>query len=152
MRSPSRFQRGMTLLEVVLVLALIGILSAVGIPMYRGYVERANEARAIGDIGTISIELYRWELNTGAFPPDLATAGLDGLRDPWGNAYVYLNIALANIGDVRKDKNLHPLNTDFDLYSKGPDGDSKLPLTAGVSRDDIIRANNGGYVGRGEDY
>jgi general secretion pathway protein G len=149
-RSPA--ERGVTLLELALVLALIAIMSAIAVPMYRGYVERANEGRSIADIGAISIELYRWELNTGSFPPDLATAALDGFEDPWGRPYAYLNIALAGTNDVRKDKNLHPLNTDFDLYSLGPDGDSRLPLTAQVSRDDIIRANNGGYVGRAEDY
>ena len=53
---------------------------------------------------------------------------------------------------VRKDKNLHPLNTDFDLYSLGRDGDSKLPLTAATSRDDILRANNGAFIGRAENY
>ena len=70
-RLPS--QRGFTLL---------GMLSAIAIPAYRGYVEAANAGRAIGDIGTISIALYRWELNTGSFPPDLASAGLDNLLDP----------------------------------------------------------------------
>jgi hypothetical protein len=35
---------------------------------------------------------------------------------------------------------LHPINSDFDLYSKGKDGDSAAPLTASRSQDDIIRA------------
>jgi general secretion pathway protein G len=61
-------------------------------------------------------------------------------------------MALAGVNDVRKDKNLHPLNTDFDLYSLGPDGESRLPLTAGPSRDDILRANNGAFIGRAENY
>jgi general secretion pathway protein G len=53
---------------------------------------------------------------------------------------------------IRKDRSLHPLNTDFDLYSLGADGRSVAPLTAKQSHDDIIRANNGGYYGYGEDY
>ena len=56
------------------------------------------------------------------------------------------------MGQLRKDKNLVPINTDYDLYSKGPDGKSVTPLTANSSRDDIIRANNGAYVGEAEDY
>jgi general secretion pathway protein G len=144
--------RGFTLLELMLVIALIGLLSAFAIPAYRGYVDRANQSSAISDIGRISIELYRWELNNGSFPADFATAGLDGFRDPWDQPYAYLDIRTASKNDVRKDKNLHPLNTDFYLYSIGPDGDSKLPLTAQASRDDIIRANNGGFIGRAEDY
>ena len=54
--------------------------------------------------------------------------------------------------DVRKDKNLVPINTDFDLYSLGKDGLSAGPLTAKDSRDDIVRANNGAFIGRAEDY
>lgn len=58
----------------------------------------------------------------------------------------------ASVGKKRKDKSLHPLNTDYDLYSMGPDGRSVSPLTAKASRDDIIRANNGGFIGVAEDY
>lgn len=51
------------------------------------------------------------------------------------------------MGSVRKDRFLAPINTDFDLYSMGPDGDSKSQLNAKASRDDIIRAANGAYFG-----
>ena len=40
-----------------------------------------------------------------------------------------------------------PINTYFDLYSMGPDGQSVSPLTAKVSRDDIIYAHDGEYIG-----
>jgi general secretion pathway protein G len=53
---------------------------------------------------------------------------------------------------LRKDRFLVPLNTDFDLYSMGQDEDSKAPLTAEASHDDIIRANNGGFVGLAHKY
>ena len=74
--------------------------------------------------------------------------------DPWGRPYAYLNIAAAGggVGGFRKDKNLNPLNTDFDLYSSGKDGASSGPLSAQDSRDDIVRANNGSFIGKGEDY
>ena len=50
------------------------------------------------------------------------------------------------------DLSLHPINTDFDLCSVGKDGKSAAPLTAKISQDDIIRANNGGYVGLASNY
>jgi general secretion pathway protein G len=34
----------------------------------------------------------------------------------------------------------------------GKDGDSKAPLTAKASRDDIIRANNSAFIGLATDY
>jgi general secretion pathway protein G len=42
---------------------------------------------------------------------------------------------------------LVPVNSDYDLYSMGPDGDSKPPFTAKASRDDIVRASNGSWIG-----
>jgi general secretion pathway protein G len=73
--------------------------------------------------------------------------------DPWGHPYQYLSFSgLKGKGEMRKDKNLVPINSDYDLYSMGPDGESQTPLTAKASRDDIIRANNGGYVGIAENY
>ena len=88
-----------------------------------------------------------------AYPDSLADAGLGGMRDPWGNPYGYLNLGDRNArGHARKDHSLVPINTDFDLYSMGPDGRSAPPLTAQHSRDDIVRANDGAFIGVAADY
>ena len=50
-------------------------------------------------------------------------------------------------GKPRKDRFLHPINSDYDLYSMGKDGESVEPLTAQKSHDDVIRANDGSFVG-----
>jgi general secretion pathway protein G len=55
-------------------------------------------------------------------------------------------------GQARKDRFLVPINTDYDLYSMGPDGRSVAPLTANASRDDIIRASDGTFIGRACDF
>ena len=55
-------------------------------------------------------------------------------------------------GGARKDKFLVPLNTDYDLYSRGQDGESAGPLTASESKDDVIRALDGRYVGLASDF
>jgi general secretion pathway protein G len=57
-----------------------------------------------------------------------------------------------NQGQARKDRRLVPINADFDLYSVGKDGKSASPLTAQSSQDDIIRANNGGFIGLASTY
>ncbi|UZQ81804.1 type II secretion system protein [Thermoanaerobacter sp. RKWS2] len=46
-------KRGFTLVEVLVVTAIIAILAAVLIPRLLGYTDRAREARAISDIRTI---------------------------------------------------------------------------------------------------
>jgi general secretion pathway protein G len=70
----------------------------------------------------------------------------DGGDDPGGDDKP------ANMGDVRKDRNLVPINSFFDLYSMGKDGQSRPPLTAPVSQDDVIYANDGAFIGLAEDY
>ena len=55
-------------------------------------------------------------------------------------------------GKPRKDHFLVPVNSDFNLYSMGADGQTQTPFTAARARDDIVRANDGGYVGLASDY
>jgi len=140
-----------TLLELLAVLAAVLVLGSIAIPAFTGYIERTRVSRAIGDIGAISLQLYRWQLSTRSFPATLAEAGLGG-DDPWGRPYVYLRVEGAKRGDLRKDHNLVPINTDFDLYSMGPDGESVAPLPARKSRDDVVRANDGAFIGLAIDY
>jgi general secretion pathway protein G len=63
-----------------------------------------------------------------------------------------MDITTAGVGKSRKNKNLTPINSYFDLYSKGKDGLSTLPLTAKASRDDVILANDGAFIGLASNY
>ena len=139
----------------MITLVIAALLASVAVPAYGQFVDRAKNSKAIGDIGWIAVEIGKFQLrNNNALPNNLAELGADIPLDPWDRPYQYLNIATAgpDNGQFRKDKNLVPLNTDFDLYSKGKDGDSTGPLNAKESRDDIVRANDGAFIGRGEDY
>jgi general secretion pathway protein G len=52
----------------------------------------------------------------------------------------------------RRDRYLFPLNTDYDLFSLGPDHQTATSLGDSVGLDDVIRANNGGFFGLASDY
>ena len=148
-----RSDGGFTLLELMMAVALMGVLLAVAIPSYSRYVERTTTSVAVADIRKIhlAIEGYIW--NKGTPPPNLASVRMDGMLDPWGNPYEYLSFeGLHGVGQMRKDKNLVPINSEYDLYSVGPDGDTVPPLTAKPSRDDIVMANNGQFIGPAADY
>jgi general secretion pathway protein G len=147
--------KGFGLLELMIVLVIAGLLATIAFPAYNGHTERARVARAIGDIGSLSLEIERFRLqNDDQIPASLGELTMDVPIDPWGRAYDFLNVPAADPGKggLRKDGALNPLNTDFDLYSRGKDGDSKGPLSAPASRDDVVRANNGAFIGLGEDY
>jgi general secretion pathway protein G len=137
--------------DVIAVLAAALIVGSFAIPAFNGYVERSRVARAVSDIGTISLKLHRWQRDAHTLPANLAEAGIAGV-DPWGRPYVYLRAADASRARLRKDGELVPLNSDFDLYSLGPDGVSALALPAAPSRDDVVRAANGAYIGLAANY
>lgn len=150
-----RTSRGFGLLELMVTLVIASLLLSLALPAYEGYAQRARVARAIGDIAALSLEIEKFRLANDVLPPaSLAELQVPVPLDPWQRPYVYLNIAGAGpgVGGLRKDGKLNPLNTDFDLYSAGKDGDSQSALNAKASRDDIVRANNGAFIGRAEDY
>ncbi|QRN04240.1 prepilin-type N-terminal cleavage/methylation domain-containing protein [Legionella sp. MW5194] len=147
-------EKGYTLFELMLAAGIVGVLSVIFIPGYFRYVTRVNMTTATADIKTVEMAIEKYYGENNQYPPDLATLGIS-MRDPWGNPYRYLNIlngGPAAKGMARKDKNLVPINSDYDLYSSGEDGASVSPLTAKASQDDVVRANNGAYIGPAADY
>lgn len=134
-------------------MVILGTLIAAAVPSYTRALNNARVAKAIGDIRAIEKDIAAYEVANNEPPPSLAGIGRAGFPDPWGHPYEYLNFkGLQGAGAMRKDKFLVPLNSTYDLYSRGSDGDTKPPLNAAASRDDIIRANDGGFVGLAINY
>ncbi|WP_428240710.1 prepilin-type N-terminal cleavage/methylation domain-containing protein [Gynuella sp.] len=146
--------RGYTLLEIIVSIALIGILASIAQQSYNAYFDRVDRNKAISDIKIISTLITAYAMDSGGeFPDSLADVNADDYLDPWGHPYQYLNIAnKRGNGHNRKDHNLVPINSDYDLYSMGKDGESVGPLTAKKSQDDIIRANDGKFIGLASSY
>jgi general secretion pathway protein G len=148
--------KALTLLELLLVVALVGTLGTIGVPTYNNYIDKARNVAAMADIRSMESKIVMFQTEHGRPPNTLAEAAVPTRLDPWGNPYEYLRIqgiAKKDInGKWRKDHFLVPINSDFDLYSMGKDEDSKPPLTAKASRDDIVRANNGVFVGLASEY
>jgi len=145
-------QAAFTVIELLISVAILSIVFSIAVPLYQGYIEEGRISVAVQDLRNISFILDD-ALSSGGLPDSLTEVGIN-YDDPWGNPYQYLNLQdpSVNKGQVRKDKNLVPINSDYDLYSMGPDGDSKGPLTAKASRDDIVRANDGAFFGEAQYY
>lgn len=151
--------KGFTLIELFIVIAIIGTLSAIAVPNYLGYKNKAMIMVAVTDIKMIEkqIALYVFQ-NEGQYPDslnDLTTIG--AIRDPWGNPYQYQRIIGEKLTgkdhiEPRKDHNTHPVNSDYDLCSMGKDGKSHKNFTNPSSQDDVVHANDGGYVGLVSNY
>ena len=143
--------RGFTLVEVMIAVAIIGVIAALSVTNYRLYIERVRVARAIVELKGISTHLVVGNYEDAGLPASLAAAGLSQ-NDPWGRPYVYARIATSPPAAIRKDQFLVPLNSDFDLYSLGADGLSAPIITAPVSLDDVVRGANGAFVGLARNY
>ncbi len=249
--SKIKAQRAMTLIELLIIMAIIGVLTTMANSWYHGYIESARINNAIAQIAALSLVIDDYIIENGKPPSSLSEIRNATLIDPWGRAYEYLKINLQNPGnysfnrrdssasstasggrsnifantsvtasyasrqqgyddddndeqdnDDRDDDDRNEqdddgpenndyddqndngsnsddndsnddyyndddssasltkarknngvlLNTDYDLYSKGKDGDSEAALAVTVSQDDVLRANNGGFIGVVADF
>ncbi len=143
---------GITLLELLVAITIIGIIASFAYPSYREHIEEAEITTAVSDIISIEQDIEVFFTIAKRYPLNLSEINWKK-EDPWGRPYAFLNFdTIKGKGAKRKDKRLVPINSDYDLYSAGPDGSTVPPLTAKPSRDDIVRANNGDFVGVAEDY
>jgi type IV pilus assembly protein PilA len=71
-----RVQQGFTLIELMIVVAIIGILAAIAIPAYQDYTIRAQVSEGLNLAGAAKSAVSETFSNNGAFPKDNATAGL----------------------------------------------------------------------------
>jgi len=136
---------GFTLVELIVVMAILGVLATMSIPVYSSYSKTVKNNICISDLRTIDKVIQAYVIDKNALPSSLSDVGMDNQTDPWKRHYQYQNLSLVPV--PLEDIARLPLNLDYDLYSAGEDGLSDP--TAGVSgnEDDIVRSNGGAYIG-----
>lgn len=138
---------GFTLVELLVVTVILGVLSIIGMSSFAEFRIKARIATTASEIKTIESYISAYALEKGALPAGLADLGKGDLLDPWGHSYEYKPYVAGSMR-VSGDE----LNTDFDLFSKGEDGLYALSLLESTSKDDVIRVNEGGWIGLAEKY
>ncbi|RJG51618.1 type II secretion system major pseudopilin GspG [Motilimonas pumila] len=129
MKIKSNKQQGFTLLEVMVVIVILGVLSAMVVPNLLGNKEKADEQKVKSDIIALENSLDMYKLDNGRYPstdqglealvnkpdgsPEPRNYREDGYikrlpEDPWGNDYL-----LTSPGE----------NGKIDIFSPGPDGE-----------------------------
>ena len=172
----ARYSAAYTLLELLVTFAILATLAGLAVVNVLPLFAESKRSTAVQDIKSIERAIALYQIDHGHLPARLEDAMDPVPTDPWGQPYQYLRIAdggpadgpgksgggkgkgkgkgddqgqggCGGKGKFRKDRFLVPINSDYDLYSMGPDGASRAPLTAAASRDDIIRGNNGSFIG-----
>ena len=76
--------RGFTLIEVMIVVAIIGVLSAIAFPSYQRYVQRGNRSQAQQLMLEIASKQQQYMLDARAFTATIGTGGLNiASKDGW---------------------------------------------------------------------
>ncbi|EMS5970061.1 pilin [Neisseria gonorrhoeae] len=142
-------QKGFTLIELMIVIAIVGILAAVALPAYQDYTARAQVSEAILLAEGQKSAVTEYYLNNGEWPKDNASAGVASASEIKGkyvkevkveNGVVTAQMASSNVNKEIKDKKLS-------LWAKRQDGSVKWFCGQPVKRDDTAAkagTDNGG--------
>ena len=89
---------GFTLIELMIVVAIIGILAAIAIPQYNNYIARTQVAEAMSLIAPVKIGLAEHFESTGDFPADGSTSviGPSGISGEYVSSVEWVNMGGAN--------------------------------------------------------
>ena len=111
-------QQGFTLIELMIVVAIIGILAAIAIPAYQDYTIRAQISEGLTLSSGAKVAMSEYLMNHGAWPADNTTAGLADRHDIIGNYTEHVDV----------QNNVIEIKYGYDAHAKIMD--EKIELTA----------------------
>ncbi|HFC7619986.1 TPA: pilin [Neisseria meningitidis] len=137
-------QKGFTLIELMIVIAIVGILAAVALPAYQDYTARAQVSEAILLAEGQKSAVTEYYLNHGEWPANNSSAGVATSANIKGkyvqsvtvaNGVITAQMASSNVNNEIKGKKLS-------LWAKRQDGSVKWFCGQPVQRANANGANN----------
>ncbi|EMT0111212.1 pilin [Neisseria gonorrhoeae] len=137
-------QKGFTLIELMIVIAIVGILAAVALPAYQDYTARAQVSEAILLAEGQKSAVTEYYLNNGKWPANNGDAGVASSSSIKGkyvqkvevnNGVVTATMASSNVNKEIQGKRLS-------LWAKREDGSVKWFCGQPVTRDNVAADND----------
>ena len=125
-------QQGFTLMELMIVTAIIGILAAIAIPAYQDYVIRAQVAEGINFTSSAKVSVSEYFMQKGAWPKGNTEAGLSAKNDSAGN-YVQQVSVKKNVIEIKYGYEAHKLIFDKTITLTGADAGGSVIWTCGTA-------------------
>ncbi|MBH2258069.1 pilin [Neisseria meningitidis] len=145
-------QKGFTLIELMIVIAIVGILAAVALPAYQDYTARAQVSEAILLAEGQKSAVTEYYLNHGEWPSNNTSAGVATSTDIKGKYVKEVEVANGVITAEMKSSGVNKeiQGKKLSLWAKRQDGSVKWfcgqPVTrdANATNDDVTAANGNG--------
>ena len=90
-------QNGFTLIELMIVVAIVGILAAVAFPAYGDYVVRSKMSEPLGALAACKTSVQEYAATKGAWPTDVAAAGCSQTSTPYLASLTVIEVANAAV-------------------------------------------------------
>lgn len=90
-------QKGFTLIELMIVVAIIGILAAIALPAYQDYTKRSHVGEGLSLAGAAKLGVTEFFADRGALPTSNADVGLAAATDIKGNAVKSVAVGAAGV-------------------------------------------------------
>ncbi|WP_323054279.1 pilin [Microbulbifer thermotolerans] len=115
-------QQGFTLIELMIVVAIIGILAAVALPAYQDYTKRSHVSEGLSLASGAKAAVQEYYSSQGTWPSSNSAAGLDAASKIKGNAVTKLEVGSGGVISVTFDSKVGSSNNVLALVPKDEGG------------------------------
>ena len=99
-----QMQQGFTLIELMIVVAIIGILASIALPAYQDYTKRAHVTEGLSLAGAAKMGISEFYSSEGHFPANNASVGMQAANKITGNAVTSVTVSGSTITIKYNDK------------------------------------------------
>jgi type II secretion system protein G len=155
-KGKSKMKRGFTLIELMIVIAVIAILIGISLPHFKGMQDEGNTVKAAGELRTLTIAIESFNIHHDEYPVQTTTVDSDWQTDSNSLTTATPTIIKTALTDPFESSRQYSYATSassgsqyYVVFSVGPDGTADITginisgVVQPTGRDDDIYISNG---------